>query len=253
MKVLVDTTSLRTPAQAYGHPNFVTDVPVQGPTDEGLRSADCIQQNRLPAHPGCVDCGGGLIPMWAQQSTSLVRGNSAGYVAGLAGLGERISFGGRGALGFALAGDEIWTKLTPDQQMWVSTSLNTLNSKIVAATGTQCPTWGPAINLAGGCFQTWYNANYGASGASKKIRQDGVFDEDTLCALIMIAQLKGKGDFPTPFPDPSGKYCAAPTPVAAQKKVSTAKMLGFGALAAAGIGAVAYAATHSKGRRRRRR
>lgn len=197
--------------------------------------------------------------MWAQQSTSLVRGNSAGAVAGLAGLNERLSRGGRGAigfsLGFALGGDEIWTKLTPDQQMWVGTSLNALNTQIVATTGTQCPTWGPAINLAGGCFQVWYNANYAApKGPSKAIRADGVFDEDTLCALIMIAQLKGKTYFPTPFPDPSGKYCAPPAPVAAasDQKVSTAKMLGFGALAALGVGGIAYAATHKKSRRRRR-
>lgn len=191
--------------------------------------------------------------MWAQQSLSTVRGNSAGAVAGLAGLGERISFGGRGALGFALAGDQIWTTLTPDQQMWVSTALNTLNSGIVAATGTSCPTWGPAINLAGGCFQIWYNANYAApKGPSRALRADGVFDEDTLCALIMVAQLK---KFSTAFPDPSGKYCATPAPVSssAGQKVSTAKMVGFGALAIAGIGGIAYAATHTKGRRRRRR
>src|SRR5262249_31799998 len=31
----------QTPAQAYGSPDFVTDVPVQGPTDEGLRAQAC--------------------------------------------------------------------------------------------------------------------------------------------------------------------------------------------------------------------
>lgn len=237
-----------TPAQAYGHPKFVTDVPVQGPTDEGLRAADCIQQQRLPAHPGCVDCGG-VIPMWAQQAISTTRGQSAGAVAG---FGERLSFGGSGVLGFALeyVGDpEVWTKLTPDQQMWVTNTLNKLNDIIVKTTGAPCPTWGPAINLAGGCFQGWYNANYGASGASRKLRSDGVFDQDTLDALIMIANMR-KADFPTPFP--AGAVTATQVqPV--KKPLSKGAMIGIGA-AGVGLVGIVYAATRGgKARRRRRR
>jgi len=237
-----------TPAQAYGHPNFVTDVPVQGPTDEGLRSADCIQQQRLPTRkPACVDCEG-PIPMWAQQSLSPVRGNGSGFVA------EHLSIGGRGALGFALdspSDPEIWSKLTQPQQMWVSNTLNKLNSAIIAQGSKPCPTWGPAINLAGGCFQAWYNANYaGQGGPSKALRTDGTFDEDTLCALIMIAKMHPK-DYDV-FPEPSGQYCAAPLPVAAasDKKLSTGAMVGIGVAGAAALGGIVLLAT-KKGRRGR--
>ena len=191
--------------------------------------------------------------MWAQRSLSPVRGNYSG-------IGERVSLGGRGALGFAIeaAGDpDVWTKLTADQQMWVSTTLNTLNNQIVVQSGTSCPTWGPAINLAGGCFQAWYNKNYGASGASKSLRSDGVFDQDTLDALIMIAGLRKK-DFPTPFPGGA----ITPTtvqpvsaPAAAPGKLSTGAMVGIGVAGAAALGGIVYAATsgHKSGRRKRRR
>jgi hypothetical protein len=229
-----------TPAQAYGHPDFVTDVPVQGPTDEGIRSKDCLYVNtHIPAQPACADCKG-PIPMWAQQNTPH-------------GVGELISYGGHGALGFALGtvnDPEIWSKLTPDQQMWVTNSLNTLNSKIMAATGSSCPTWGPAINLAGGCFQTWFNNNYGgANSGVMTLRTDGVFDQDTLCALITVTGMH-QTDFPTAFPDPNKQYCQSPGSATATKKILTAKMLGFGALGVVGLGGIAYAAIHGKKRRR---
>lgn len=235
---------MTTPAQASGHPNFVTDVPVQGPTDEGLRAADCwFAQNRLPARSSCADCGGSS-PM--QQSSGLV--------------GERVAFGGRGALGFAVgaAGDpEIWSKLSNDQQMWVSNTLNKLNDMVVKQSGTTCPTWGPAINLAGGCFQSWYNANYAApKGPNKALRSDGVFDEDTLCGLITVAGIHAT-ELPTPFPDPSKQYCqVAPVAtsssglVGTKKKLSTGAMVGIGAAGAAVLGGI-YAATRPHSRRRK--
>lgn len=171
--------------------------------------------------------------MWARQTTPH-------------GVGDQVSYSGHGALGFALEtvnDPEIWSKLTPDQQMWVSNSLNTLNTKITQQTGSSCPTWGPAINLAGGCFQKWFNANYGgANSGVMTLRGDGVFDEDTLCALVMVTGLN-KTDFPTPFPDPNKQYCHGPSPVSATKKISTAKMLGIGALGVAGVAGIIYAAT----------
>lgn len=179
--------------------------------------------------------------MWAQQTTPH-------------GVGDLVSYNGHGALGFALGtvnDPEIWSKLTPDQQMWVSNSLNQLNTLITQQSGSMCPSWGPAINLAGGCFQTWFNANYGgANSGVMTLRTDGVFDQDTLCALITVTGIH-KTDFPTPFPDPSKQYCQSPAPVAA-KKVSTAKMIGFGALGIAGISGIAYAVMSSKPGRRRR-
>ena len=182
--------------------------------------------------------------MWAQRSTPH-------------GVGDLVLYNGHGALGFAIGtvnDPEIWSKLSSDQQMWVSNALNKLNTLITQQSGTSCPTWGPAINLAGGCFQTWFNANYGgANSGVMTLRGDGVFDQDTLCALIMVTG-RDKANFPAAFPDPNKQYCQSPAPAGAAKKVSTAKMLGFGALGVAGVGGIVYAAMHGKhGRGRRRR
>lgn len=238
---------MTTPAQTYGHPT-IDDVPVQGPTDPGMRAADCwFTQNRLPTqNPACVDCGA-QNPM-QQQSSGLV--------------GERVSLGRAGALGFAIgaAGDpEIWSKLSSDQQNWVTNTLVKLNGLIVAQSGTSCPTWGPAINLAGGCFQVWYNSVYAApKGPSKALRSDGVFDEDTLCGLITVAGIHAT-DFPTPFPDPSKQYCQVTptntaTAIVPAKKLSTASMVGIGLTGTALLGGIAYAATRRpKSRKSRRR
>jgi peptidoglycan hydrolase-like protein with peptidoglycan-binding domain len=60
-----------TPAQATGQYDFVTDVPVQGPTDEGLRAASCwYAQNMTPQTPPCApraDCTG-PIPQWTRRN-----------------------------------------------------------------------------------------------------------------------------------------------------------------------------------------
>lgn len=243
-----------TPAQASGHPNFVTDVPVQGPTDEGIRAADCWQaQHVLPARPACADCKG-PIPMWAQTSLSHVRGQSAGV-----GIGERLSFNG---FSLSAAGDpEIWTQLSAAQQKWVMDTLVKLNNIIVSKTGATCATFGPSVTAAGGCFQAWWNA----SGISPQmIRTDGVFDEETLCALITMAGIHS-ADFPTMFPDPEGRYCQIPTTMAPQalapvepekKKLSTAAVVGIGAAVIAVGGGAVYLATRKtkkKSRKARRR
>jgi hypothetical protein len=191
----------------------------------------------------------------------VVRGESAG-------IGDQISFGGRPvagfgnvALGVAAAGDpEIWTQLSPEQQTWVVGALTKLNDLIVKATGTSCPTWGPSINAAGGCFQSWYNANYlPLNPSAVQLRTDGVFDEDTLCALMLQAALNPP-EFPTPFPDPEKRYCQAPAPTPApapepeKKKLSTGAMLGIGAaVVAVGGGTVYYLSTRKKSRRKGRR
>lgn len=236
-----------TPAQASGHPNFVTDVPVQGPTDEGLRAADCwFAQNRLPAQPACADCEG-PIPMWARQSISHVRGQSSG-------IGERISFGGRGVLGFSLAaaGDpDVWTKLTTEQQTWIVQTLSKFNDLIVKSTGTTCPTWGPSITAAGGCFQHWFNAaKMGMTkpdGSPIVLRTDGVFDQDTLDVLRTAVGLHPK-DFPTPFP---GTTLPGETGTG-EKKLSTGAMVGIGVAGATVLGGIVYAATRKRGGGRRK-
>ena len=107
---------------------------------------------------------------------------------------ETISFGGKGALGFALGGPgdpDVFATLTPAQQTWVQGSLVLLNSKIMTGTGTACPTWvDPGVNLkaAVGCYQLWYNLNYGTGQGSKTLRTDGVVDADTL-ALVPLDSL----------------------------------------------------------------
>lgn len=221
-----------TPAQASGHPNFVTDVATQGPTDPGIRKADCWQvKNMIPARPACADCEG-PIPMWAKQSF-------------LHGVGEQVSFGGSGSLGFALGGTaDVWLQLNREQQTWVMNALTKLNDLIVKATGTKCPTWGPAITAAGGCFQAWYNSNYlPMNPGAERLRTDGFFDEDTLCALIVTTALH-PADFPIGFPDPEGRFCVA------KKGLSKGAIIGIAAGGAAALAGIVYVATRKPRRRR---
>ena len=159
------------------------------------------------------------------------------------GMGEAISFGGKGALGFALGADgdpSVWEKLTTEQQAWVQATLVKLNDLVTKTTGTKCLTWAPSIDKAGQCFQMWFDS-VNANAPIKKLRTDGVFDRDTLDALIVTAQIHSN-DFPTPFPG------AAPS----GKKLSTGAIVGIAAAGAAVLGGVVYVATSKKSRRRRR-
>ncbi len=178
---------------------------------------------------------------------------------------ERIQYNGAtvAAFGVGAMGDpEIWTKLSTEQQTWIVATLTKLNDLIVKSTGTTCPTWGPSITAAGGCFQGWYNANYlPLNPAAIQLRTDGVFDEDTLCALIVQAALNPQ-EFPTPFPDPAKQYCQVPADALAaeeKKKLSTGAMFGIGVAGVAVVGGIGYAVmrrggkkTRKKARRRRR-
>lgn len=171
------------------------------------------------------------------------------------GVSEQISFNGTGVgfnfPGLAAANDpSVWEKLTPEQQTWVRDALVKLNNLIVQTTKTTCPTFGPSVTAAGGCFQQWFNANTKgaytkADGSKLVLRTDGVFDQDTLDALITITGVYGK-DFQAPFPGAST--------IAEKKKLSTGAMVGIGlAVAAVGGGAVYYATRGKKSRRSRRR
>ena len=225
---------MRTPAQVDGHPNFVDDWPVQGPTDEGLRAADCWWRNNvLPTQPACIDCKG-PIPMWASQSLSYVRGQSSG-------IGERLSYGGRGAIGFAIGAPgspDVWSSLNLAQQTWIRAAFVTLNNQIFQTTGTSCPGWvaptmDAGITPATVCFQNWFNSVQSAGAPVAKLRTDGVFDQDTLNALITTAQIHS-ADFPVPYPvtGTPGTTPAATTPATG---LSTGEMVGIGA---AGVGAL---------------
>lgn len=211
---------MTTPAQISGS-NFVTDWPVQGPTDPGMRAADCAWANKhLPAHPGCVDCGGGLIPMNVHP--------------GLSGVVVRRGF---------LGGADIYGTLSADQQAWIAAALTTLNNKIVATSGSSCSTWAPAIGPATGCFKLWYNTNYAApKGTAAPLSQDSNFDQDTLSALLSVVA-QNPADFPTPYP----------SALAPSKKLSKGAMIGIGALGAAALGGIVYASTKKTKKSKRRR
>lgn len=226
---------MTTPAQASANSNrFVTDWPVQGPTDPGIREADCrFMKTVLPTTPACVDCEG-PIPMWAKSK-------------GL--LGERISFG------VAAPGDpDVWTSLSTPQQQWVTATIIALDGKIRAQTpGSSCPgmSTGTITGIAG-CFQNWFNsAKLGLTkpnGAPVTLRNDGVFDQDTLDALRTVAAMR-PADFTTPFPGTE----AAGTGIVAKKGLSTGAMVGIGTAIAAALGGVAYVATRKKTRKSSRR
>jgi hypothetical protein len=226
-----------TPAQANGHPNFVTDVPVQGPTDQGMREASCwFAQNRLPAHPACVDCKG-PIPMWAQSKGLL--GNEWG------------SLGGVRAPGFALEapGDpEVWTKLTDAQRAWVANVFNRLNGLILKGGSSPCPTWKPSPSAeAGACIQRWFNSTYAnrpPAGIKMPLRTDGVFDQDTFWATMKIIEDNSK-DFPEPWPGSPGAIEAEKS-----KGLSAGAMTGIAVVGAAAIGGIIYVATSGKARRK---
>lgn len=189
--------------------------------------------------------------MWTRQALSV------GGRANFAGIGEQISFGGHGALGFAVgaAGDpDVWSNLTPDQQKWITDTLVRLNTLITTTTNTKCLTWAPAITPASQCFQMWFNSvNQGAP--IKFLRTDGVFDQDTLDALITTTQVHAK-DFPAPFPGARIQIVPKPEAAAEEKKgLSTGAMVGIAAAGAAALGGIVYVTTRKgggKGRRRRR-
>lgn len=217
-----------TPAQAYGHPNFVTDVPVQGPTDPGMRKASCLYaQNSLPKTPACVDCKG-PIPMWAQTKGT--------------GLSESISFGGVGVAGFALeAPGDPRVELSPADQHWVMNALNDLNTKIIAGGSKPCATWAPNLDAMVGCFQGWYNVNRAANTGSKMLRTDANLDQDTLDALTMVVKLD-----PASFPSAPAANAPGSATAAASKGMSTTAKVGIAAVGVAAVAAGIYAVTKTK-------
>jgi hypothetical protein len=178
--------------------------------------------------------------MWTKHS--LCPGNRLTN-SGIGGLGEQLSFGRAPVRGFALGAaedSEIWTKLTAEQQAWVMEALLEFNDEVVATTGTTCPTFGPSITAAGGCFQAWYNHNYlPINPQAVRLRTDGVFDLNTLKALITTVGMAG-GEIPFP----------GALPEEPKKKLSTGAMVGIAAAGVAVVGGVAWAVTRKPRRRR---
>jgi hypothetical protein len=222
-----------TPAQAantmhdsgtYG--DWVTDVPIQGPTDEGIRRADCWWKDHV-IDRAVTDRQGAMVPRWTQHTLCV---GERPCVA--AGVGEEIRRGGVriGALGAdppaaappaAAAGAPtigpaspapapppgIWSRLSDAESHWIASTLIQLNTLILKAGNKPCVTW-PAdllkddasavakLPAAVACFQGWYNTNLSPNW---KLRTDGTLDEATACALVVVTG-QHAADFPTPYP-----------------------------------------------------
>lgn len=225
-----------TPAQAAAimqangtYYDWVTDVPIQGPTDPGIRAADCWWKKNV-IDRAVTDDQGAMVPRWTQHSLCV----GERPCAGVAGVGESIRRGGMrlGALGqdppaAAPAGAPtaaapaspppaasapppppgIWSRLSDAESHWIASTLIQLNTLIIRAGSKPCVTW-PAdllkddasaiakLPAAVGCFQSWFNANMKPPTA---LRTDGALDEKTVCALVATTGLHA-ADFPTPYP-----------------------------------------------------
>ena len=159
-------------------------------------------------------------------------------------LGDQVSIGGRAMYGFGLGAPgspPVWSTLTPDQQAWIVATLTKLNDLIYQSTNTKCATWAApstsSVAAATGCFQPWYNSMYVGSPGFVQLRTDGVFDADTLQALMTTALIH-QTDFPTAYP------------ASAKKGLSYGAMVGIGTAVVA-AGGLIYAATRGKKSRRK--
>jgi hypothetical protein len=78
----------------YG--DWISDVPVQGPTDPGIRAAGCWWKDHVLDK--VTDRQGAVVPRWTQSSALCVSGRPC---VGTAGVGESVYRGGVrvGALG----------------------------------------------------------------------------------------------------------------------------------------------------------
>jgi hypothetical protein len=189
-----------TPAQAakimrddgtYG--DWVHDVPVQGPTDPGIRAAGCWWKDNVLDK--VTDHQGAMVPRWTQSSVLCVGGRPV--AAGIGGVGESVRRGG--SLGApAVAPHGIWSKLADAESQWALTTITQLNTLILKSGNKPCASWPAdptkAPPAAVACFQGWYNANAGGS-----LPTDGTLDRATLCALVAVTK-EHAADFPTPYP-----------------------------------------------------
>jgi hypothetical protein len=241
-----------TPAQAanIAHRNgtyqdWVTDVPVQGPTDEGIRKADCWWKNNVLDK--VTDNQGAVVPRWTQHSLCI--GNRL-IESGIGGLGEpvtmhlgpnptvtpRATADAQASAGTAAGTPPgIWSKLAAAESQWVFTTLTQLNALILKAGNKPCATW-PADptkvpSAAVSCFQGWFNAN---AKPSTVLRTDGTLDEASLCALVTVTK-QHAADFTTPYPG------ASPCGLSTLAKVG----IGAGVVAIVG-GTIAAVAAHGK-------
>lgn len=120
-RLTTGTLGAQTPAQVSGNYDFVNDVPIQGPTDPGMRAASCWwTQNVLPVKdPACVDCKG-PVPTWARNPSAWGGGPAEytgnGYPCGWG--KEMVRYGDRGMIG------DPETVSPPGEASWKDTFLD---------------------------------------------------------------------------------------------------------------------------------
>jgi hypothetical protein len=200
-----------TPAQAanIAHRNgtygdWVIDVPVQGPTDPGIRAAGCWWKDNVLDK--VTDQQGAVVPRWTQSSVLCVRGRP--LKAGVAGVGDPISLrnveklANQPATTSPAAAAVPFAGAAPDarESQWVMNTITQLNALILKAGNKPCATWPAdptkAMPAVVACFQGWFNANNHPSDA---LRTDGTIDDATVCALIAVTK-QHTADFTTPYP-----------------------------------------------------
>lgn len=234
-----------TPAQAanimhnngtYG--DWVTDVPVQGPTDPGIRAAGCWWKDNVLDK--VTDRQGAMVPRWTQSSVLCVNGRPC---PGVAGLGDAVQAPTAAATA-APAPPGLWSKLSPAESQWVVSTLTQVNALVLKAGSKPCATWPTtvttALPAAVACFQGWFNAN---SKPDKPLRTDGTLDDATLCWLVELTRQHAT-DFPTPYPGTCGKPPC-------EGGLSTLAKVGIGVGVAAAVGGVALAVASAHGKKKR--
>jgi hypothetical protein len=217
-------------AGTYG--NFVTDVPVQGPTNPDMRAFACWWKDNVLDK--VTDNQGAVVPRWTQHSLCI--GNRL-VQSGIGGVGEVIQRTRPRVGALSAPPATAPTKSADAESQWVVATLTQLNNLILKAGNKPCASW-PAnvatnVPAAVACFQGWFNLN-----AKGSLRTDGTLDDATLCALVDTTT-QHAADFPTPYP--GTLHCGG---------LSLYAKIGIGVAAVAVVGGAAAAvAAHKKTKR----
>ena len=235
-----------TPAQAanimhnagtYG--DWVDDVPIQGPTDRGIRKADCWWKDNVLDK--VTDNQGAVVPRWTQHTLCI--GNRL-VESGIGGLGDAVQAPTAAATA-APAPPGLWSKLSAAQSQWVVSALTQVNALVLKAGSKPCATWPTNVTTslpaAVACFQGWLNSQ--DPKPDKLLRTDGTLDDATLCWLVELTR-QHASDFPTPYPGDAGKSPC-------EFGLSTLAKVGIGVGVAAAVGGVALAVASAHGKKKR--
>ena len=259
----------------------MTDVPVQGPTDPGIRAAGCWWKNNVLDK--VTDDQGAMVPRWTQSSVLCLGGQP------ITGVGESVRRGGVriGALGQAPAAAPapdpattedpdhpgiskagyaawlvknkppapappgVWSRLSDAESHWIASTLIQLNALIVKAGNKPCATWptdllkddASAIAKMPAAVACFQGWYNTNVHPSWSLRTDGTLDERTACALVVVTG-QHAADFPTPYPGAlnCGGWLAKLTALPLPAKIG----IGVAAVAVVGGTVAAIAASGKK-------